>query len=95
MEILYFKKRIKTDNSHNHSHILKNYRIVVSVAIAAIEAETAIIAIVVTTTILSRGHTCVYAMKYTNLPNVATFVCATEVLGGKKTRLNAKLFAIR
>ena len=67
----------------------------VSVAVAATGAEIATTAIVVTTTILSGGHTCIYIVKYTNLPNIATFVCATEVLGGKKTQPNAKLFAIR
>ena len=93
--MLHFKERIKTDNSHNHSHMLKNHRVVVSVAVAATGAEAATTAVAVTTTISSGGHARVYAVKYTNLPNVATFVCATEVLGSKKTRPNAKLFATR
>ena len=93
--MLHFKERIKIDNSHNHSHILKNHRVVVSIAVAAIGAETATTAMAVTITILSGGHICVYAVKYTNLPNMAIFVYATEVLGGKKTQPNAKLFAIR
>ena len=62
---------------------------------AAIEVEAAITAIEITTIILSEGHTCVYIVKYINSLNIATFVCATEILDSKKIQTSVKLFIIK
>ena len=82
--MLHFKKRIKTDNSYSHSYKLNSYRVIVNTAMVAIEAEIAITAIEITIIILSRGHACIYTVKYTNSLNIATFICATEMLDSKK-----------
>ena len=64
-------------------------------AIAAIEAETATAAIEIIITILSKGYTYIYIVKYINSLNMATFVRATEMLDSKKIQTNTKLFIIK
>ena len=82
--MLYFKKRIKIDNSHSHSHKLNIYRVIVNAAIVATEIEAATIAIEIIIIILSGGYARVYTVKYTNSLNIATFIYTTEMLDSKK-----------